>query len=500
MASPTSAGIVSAITGGSGDLTKLFADSKWGGAVMGAPVTLTYSFRVDGDLSTYSTSEDSGYGPSDGNGEPWLDWFPFGADQKATIQAALAEWSKVANITFEEVADSETEAGDLRFGFTDGYAAFVDAPAWAYNPEATAYAGDVWFDNYFFEELGDATPGSYGYMVAVHEIGHALGLKHPHDFPPLASGRDYIGNTLMSYRDYPSGPTGGGFESDVFTQGPMYLDIAAIQYLYGANTDDTTDTSYSWDIGEPIYDTIWDAGGAHDLITWAGHADRATIDLRPNHWSLIGPERFDGHPSPALDEGYTRRNLNIAAGVTIENATGGNAGDQLIGNGAANTLIGNLGADTLQGGNGADTLRGSGGNDRLEGGAGADRVFGGLGSDKLTGGADADRFVFDSVLNASTNKDRIFDFDRTQGDRIELDNDIFVKLGASDTTRTLNADHFALGSAHDSNDYIIYKASTGELFYDPNGNGAGGASLFAVLTRSDGTHPGLFNWCFQIVG
>src|SRR5689334_23031542 len=140
MATPTSLGNVSPIAGGSGDVRTLFADNKWvdGG---GAAVTLSYSFRTD--ASVYSTSFFTGYGNSE---EPWVaTWYEFNDAQKANIRAALAEWSKVANITFVEVTDSETVAGDLRFGFTDSVAAGVYAPAWAYNPDETAIAGDVWF-------------------------------------------------------------------------------------------------------------------------------------------------------------------------------------------------------------------------------------------------------------------------------------------------------------------------------------------------------------------
>ena len=34
----------------------------------------------------------------------------------------------------------------------------------------------------------------------------------------------------------------------------------------------------------------------------------------------------------------------------------------------------------------------------------------------------------------------------------------------------------------DANDYVVYNKATGNLFYDFNGNGAGGATLLATLT------------------
>jgi Ca2+-binding RTX toxin-like protein len=38
-------------------------------------------------------------------------------------------------------------------------------------------------------------------------------------------------------------------------------------------------------------------------------------------------------------------------------------------------------------------------------------------------------------------------------------------------------------AAADANDYIVYNQTTGALFYDSNGSGAGGAIQFATLTN-----------------
>ena len=37
--------------------------------------------------------------------------------------------------------------------------------------------------------------------------------------------------------------------------------------------------------------------------------------------------------------------------------------------------------------------------------------------------------------------------------------------------------------AHDANDYIVYNQANGVLFYDANGNGAGGVIALAVLSN-----------------
>ena len=45
----------------------------------------------------------------------------------------------------------------------------------------------------------------------------------------------------------------------------MLLDVAALQFLYGAQTHNETDTTYSWDETIPFGSTIWDSGGTDTL-------------------------------------------------------------------------------------------------------------------------------------------------------------------------------------------------------------------------------------------
>jgi serralysin len=67
-------------------------------------------------------------------------------------------------------------------------------------------------------------------------------------------------------------------------------------------------------------------------------------------------------------------------------------------------------------------------------------------------------------------------------DTFQLENAIFTRLGAG--VHPLSALFFRAGAAAlDANDYIVYNKATGALFYDVNGNGAGGAIQFATLTN-----------------
>jgi len=81
------------------------------------------------------------------------------------------------------------------------------------------------------------------------------------------------------------------------------------------------------------------------------------------------------------------------------------------------------GDDEITGSDEADVLFGWAGNDVIDGGGGADEIAGGKGADLLAGGLGPDAFVFlkpsDSKSKAS-GRDTILDFDRAEGDIIDL--------------------------------------------------------------------------------
>lgn len=128
----------------------------------------------------------------------------------------------------------------------------------------------------------------------------------------------------------------------------------------------------------------------------------------------------------------------------------------------------------------------------ISGNAGADQIDGGLGADILTGGGGTDSFVFSTALGAG-NVDDITDFNAA-ADTIKLENtgvDMFNTLASG----ALSATAFKVigpgGAAVDASDRILYNQSTGALYYDADGSGAGARIQFAtvdagtVLTSAD---------------
>jgi len=172
------------------------------------------------------------------------------------------------------------------------------------------------------------------------------------------------------------------------------------------------------------------------------------------------------------------------------NSIEGDAGNDSLTGGTDNDLIeGGLGNDILNGLAGNDNLQGGDGNDKLDGGNDDDYLNGGNGIDTLIGGAGADTFSFDSPVIAA-NADIINDFsgsgENEDGDKIQLDAyffSAFLNSAEVDSANIVNGT-----KALDTNDFLIYDAATGKLYYDADGSGKGKAQvLVATLNNKPGT-------------
>jgi large repetitive protein len=134
-----------------------------------------------------------------------------------------------------------------------------------------------------------------------------------------------------------------------------------------------------------------------------------------------------------------------------------------------------------------DIILAGSGNDTIFGQQQSDHIHGGEGNDRLTGGGGNDTFHFDTALDQTTNVDTVTDFEATNTDKIELSSAIFTSLSAANP---LNSGNFVSGAgatALDANDYITFDTTTGNLYYDADGNGAGARILFATLLGVSGT-------------
>jgi hypothetical protein len=128
-----------------------------------------------------------------------------------SINAAFADWSEVANIQFQQVASTAESDIDFANSALDGAGNVLGVTGFSYTG-GQLQSADIKFDS------GDNLSGSDFSLVAIHEIGHAIGLGHYND-------DDAVMNSFANFD----------------LTGLEQSDIDGIVALYGANTTDMAD-------------------------------------------------------------------------------------------------------------------------------------------------------------------------------------------------------------------------------------------------------------------
>ena len=238
-------------------------------AARGTGPTVTYAVRQSGPTYTAGTHDLTTFAQ-----------VSEAAEQNA-IKAVLQYYSELTGLTFQQVNPGGTsDNASILFGnytsTTDGSGAFAYYPG---STAPTSASGDVWLNTtYVSSTLLPA--GSYSFFTLMHEVGHALGLSHPGLYNAAAGvSITYANNaqflqdsrqySVMSYfNESNTGASSGGYADT-----PMLFDVAALQLIYGANTQTRNgDTVYGFNstLAGTVYDfttnttpaiTIWDGGG-----------------------------------------------------------------------------------------------------------------------------------------------------------------------------------------------------------------------------------------------
>lgn len=456
-------------------------------------------------------------GYSAGNGADFFELPQSGIESAVTDLENITGNTGVQGLWAFEVRNGAFAAGDIAFGSTEfastGLYGFVsDFPEPDDLGETPSMAGDMWINrnnsSQFVPGVGDSGGPIFGHTswnTYLHELGHALGLRHPNEAP---SDPDTNGQyTVMSYIPHPE-EEDETLTNQAWSLTPMIWDIQALQELYGVNTEtrntatvyfgngnsdpvaseEAPELEYQYatneanDLGMQVLGqdglyrdvilTIWDAGG-DDLIDASDLSTDSQIDLRPGTFSSIG-EIDDNVALAAAVENDDGQVINY-----IEDAWGGSGNDYIQGNNAHNELLGNSGNDTLLGSRGRDRLEGGEGNDSLNGGFHNDRIFGNDGDDRLIGSYGYDRLYGgdgDDVALGGQGRDTIYGGN---------DNDTLNGGTANDLLYGGTGNDYLIGGAH--NDRLYGQSGDDTL------SGGSGRDLLSGQTGNDLLNGGTGN-------
>ncbi|MEQ1714680.1 MAG: cadherin domain-containing protein, partial [Hyphomicrobium sp.] len=246
--------------------------------------------------------------------------------------------------------------------------------------------------------------------------------------------------------DWLDGGTGtdvmsGGDGNDIYVA-DMAGDVASETNAAAAGGIDSVIASATFTLGaniERLFLTGAQAiGGTGNTLSnlldgSANTAANTLKGLRGNDIYIVGAGDIIDELGPAsggIDTIFSNKSYNLGNALTVKGLV-----ENLL---LTGTLASNGFGNTL-----ANTITGNGA---------ANILAGGQGNDRLTGGAGGDSFVFNTGLNAASNRDTIVDFN-VAADTIKLENAVFKAFAALATGATIGTAAFHSGAgavaAHD---------------------------------------------------
>ena len=369
---------------------------------------LTYSF------ATHVISSDGERDDSVGGNPP-------GPNVQRAVRDAMDAWESVCDVTFREVADSAN--ADVRIGWMPARNSPADDYYESDGPGGDAGLAWLWDSGRVITHASIAfdpadTPWNATtlYDVALHEVGHVLGIEHSNVHNVVMSGG--LGTEPGGVTPYWEGVPG---------RDPLQPDdIAAAVALWGPapgtqpppptqappfrhpEPPGDVSTSDEWDFTGTDYNDHW-TGGSGDDFAYSNIGDDTLIGGAGNDQlsAGIGNSSLDGGTGDdqllggigTFGDTLQVGNDTLNGGAGNDQLYGGNGSDSLVGGTGDDYMCGDEGwwtlaeapgNDTLNGGAGNDVLYGQNGNDSLDGGAGNDFLIGGAGNDSLDGGVGND--------------------------------------------------------------------------------------------------------------
>lgn len=325
----------------------------------------------------------------------------------SNIQGALSILSNFANLNFSSVTDYDTNGiytictpaavglagvSDINIAFNYNRDSRVLGISGGCLDSAFGYSGArgdilINYNGSSFTDGKDFAEFTKSRQVLLHEIGHSLGLSHPH-YPQNVLTSDYAALVTVGFQNLgfvinsPSDLNKEYFsimsyddQSDISLNNaytPMILDVIALQEAYGEGQGTSGSGNDVIQAGYTGYRTYFDKGGI-DTIDASLYSAGCYLNMGV---SISGAP----HKVGLLVSKADALNLFVGTGSPqslrwlygeYENAIGSSSVDLIEGNNLDNVIDAGEGDDFIYGEDGNDTICGGIGNDTIDCGGGS---------------------------------------------------------------------------------------------------------------------------------
>lgn len=213
-------------------------------------------------------------------------WQPLDEHDKELAREAFQKLSSFLPLQFVEVPND----GDIRFSKVDmlssNEAGFAVQQIYDGRLIANGIGSDIFLANNYDQDIA-------GLDVILHELGHALGLKHPFEgSPSMPTPKDNTLYTIMSYTDIETYLPKISIASD--TNGYSYTlstkplgrlnyglyDIEALQFLYGMKEKNLSNDTYDLsNLYQDMRFAVLNDDGGWDTLSLQNSNEKSTVYL-----------------------------------------------------------------------------------------------------------------------------------------------------------------------------------------------------------------------------